>query len=68
LARLGELQAATDSRLALIGVMEGGHQEEAALHQRFDCLRGEWFEPTRKLLAYIYNNAVTQEHIAASLP
>lgn len=57
-ARLKALQTAHSSRLVLIGVMDGTHIQEQALHQLFTRKRGEWFEPTRDLLAFIREKAV----------
>ena len=61
LARLADLQTAHHAPLILIGVMEGAQHEERELHSKFERLRGEWFEPSRALLAYIQNNAITPQ-------
>lgn len=63
--RLGILQVAHHSELILIGLMDGGEQEERALHQLFTRKRGEWFEPTRDLLVFIRENAISVEAIKA---
>jgi hypothetical protein len=53
--RLYALQIGCPYELRIIGVMTGGHREEAATHKRFssDRLRGEWFVFTRELADYI---------------
>jgi hypothetical protein len=57
--RLKQLQTAHASELKLIAVMDGARNEEQALHQIFTRKRGEWFEPTRDLLAFIKEKAVS---------
>lgn len=56
--RLKELQTAHASELLLIAVMDGTRVQEQALHQLFTRKRGEWFEPSRDLLAFIREKAV----------
>lgn len=45
LARMKQLQTSMPKKLRLVRVLEGGHAEERALHERFsaDRLSGEWF-------------------------
>lgn len=62
--RLASLQTAHGSKLVLVGVMDGGEQEERVLHQQFTRKRGEWFEPTRELLTFIHENAVLRSALA----
>lgn len=59
-ARLGDLQIGSPVDLHLIGVIKGAEfRGEAELHARFASarVRGEWFEPTPELLAYIAEHA-----------
>lgn len=53
--RIAELQTGNPHPLRLVGAIDGGVNEEQALHQRFTRLRlhGEWFEPSAELLEYI---------------
>jgi hypothetical protein len=53
--RLITLQGANPAELTLLAVVEGNRDDERAIHERFsDCrIRGEWFEPTPELLAFI---------------
>jgi hypothetical protein len=53
--RLGQLCAETGEDLRVLAVIEGGRDEEQALHRRFDHLRivNEWFEPGNDLLGFI---------------
>ncbi len=57
--RLKQLQTSHASELKLIAVMDGTRSEEQALHQLFTRKRGEWFEPTRDLLAFIREKTVS---------
>lgn len=59
LDRMASLQTACVGKLVLLGVMDGAQTEEQALHQQFTQHRGEWFEPTEELLAYIRATAIT---------
>jgi hypothetical protein len=61
LSRLSDLQTAHHAPLILIGVMDGTQHEERLLHHKFERLQGEWFEPSRALLAYIQNSAITPQ-------
>jgi hypothetical protein len=53
-ARLAALQTATPNTLLLRAVIEGGFEEEKALHERFkaDRLGGEWFSLTDGIMSY----------------
>jgi hypothetical protein len=62
--RLKQLQTAHAAELELIAVMDGSRIEEQALHQLFTRKRGEWFEPTRDLLAFIREKTVSVSAIA----
>lgn len=58
--RLSTLQTASPVPLTLIAVIPGvGQPVESELHERFaeDRVRGEWFEPSAKLLSYIAAHA-----------
>lgn len=57
--RLRHLQTGCPVELALLATMPGTKKTEAELHARFaDArIRGEWFEPTESLLAYIERHA-----------
>ena len=69
LKRLADLQTAHPSQLLLIGVMDGMQQQEKELHRRFTRQRGEWFDPSPDLLAFIRENAVSLAHLSApSIP
>jgi hypothetical protein len=57
--RLADLQVAHHSKLLLIGVMDGTRATEESLHSLFTHKRGEWFEPTRDLMTFIRENAVS---------
>jgi hypothetical protein len=57
--RLRQLQTAHAAELKLIAVMDGSRIEEQALHQLFTRKRGEWFEPTHDLLAFIREKTVS---------
>lgn len=52
--RLQQL-AAEHGELEVLAVLDGGRDEEHALHHRFDSLRtvGEWFEPGDDLMGFI---------------
>ena len=61
--RVSTLSASMMRPVTLMAVIEGGFEEEAALHERFDHLRvaegryyfkrPEWFYPTRELMEFI---------------
>lgn len=54
-SRLSYLQCGTAERLSVIGIIDGAKNEEVAIHLLFseDKIRGEWYAPTARLLAYI---------------
>lgn len=58
-ARLAKLQTACAEPLALLRVLPGGQEREAALHARFAHLRleGEWFRPDEDLLKFFASEA-----------
>jgi hypothetical protein len=59
-ARLALLQTGCPIELRVIGVIPGAKATtETALHHHFAAarVRGEWFEPTPELLAYIAEHA-----------
>lgn len=62
--RLKQLQTAHASELKLIAVMDGSFSDEQALHQLFTRKRGEWFEPTKDLLAFISERTVSVAALA----
>lgn len=62
--RIKDLQIACPWDLRLIGVMAAdGMDAERRLHQRFASarIRGEWFEPTPELLAFVADHAPTPD-------
>lgn len=64
LARLSDLQTAHHSKLILLGVMDGMQTQERELHQKFNRLQGEWFEPTPDLFRFIRDNAISLAQIS----
>jgi Meiotically Up-regulated Gene 113 (MUG113) protein len=58
-ARLLQLQTGCPVELALLATMPGTKKTETELHAQFADVRvrGEWFEPTESLLAYIERHA-----------
>lgn len=56
--RLAQLQTAHASELRLIAVMDGNESDEQALHRLFTNRRGEWFDPTHELKAFIRQRTV----------
>lgn len=57
--RLHQLQTAATRPLHLLAVMEGGHDLEHALHQRYAQHRtvGEWFKPAPEIIELIRQHA-----------
>lgn len=53
--RMKSLQTASARDLRLLGTIPGGRDVELRLHERFagERVRGEWFKPSPRLLAYI---------------
>lgn len=66
IARLKQLQVAQSAELKLVALMDGARAEEDALHQLFTKKRGEWFEPTRELLTFIRERAVSVTSLATA--
>lgn len=62
--------SAQNGGLKLLGVIEGGLNEESELHSRFDKTRvtGEWFLPTTELLDFIACNTVAVENLTETAP
>lgn len=54
-ARLTSLQVGSPSVLRVVATMRGGFEVERTLHRAFakDRLHGEWFDPSRELMAFI---------------
>lgn len=54
-SRMRELQVAHALPLKLLAEMSGGRQHEMYLHEFYakERVRGEWFEPSERLLAYV---------------
>jgi hypothetical protein len=54
-SRLSNLQTASPRELRLFATVPGGRDVEAEMHERFaaERVRGEWFEPSERLLAFI---------------
>lgn len=57
--RRKDLQTAHYEDLEVIGLLHGSPSLEAELHERFGKyrIRGEWYEPGKRLLAFIEENA-----------
>jgi hypothetical protein len=53
--RLTELQVGSPYVLRVVATMRGGIEVERTLHRAFakDRLHGEWFNPSRELVAFI---------------
>mgnify|MGYP001017090111 CR=1 FL=1 len=53
--RLRQIQHSSPYELVILGIEEGGHAYEQALHRRFKAhqFRNEWFLPVPDLLKYI---------------
>lgn len=69
--RLRELRCGSPDALELLGSFETARPQadESALHERFaaERLHGEWFEPTRGLLAYIAERTGWENDAGADL-
>ena len=73
-SRIRVMQTGNPSRLRLLASMEGTEADEAELHERFEDarIRGEWFHPTKMLLAVIaeaaasFPDAIPQEKPVSS--
>lgn len=55
--RIAGLQSGGGIAVRLLGVIDGDHRTELALHKRFAAYRllGEWFEPRDKLRQYLHD-------------
>lgn len=64
--RLVALQCASPFELRLLGGFEGGRGEELKLHKMFAHarIRGEWFEPTEELLAFVLEHDLDEVRAA----
>jgi hypothetical protein len=53
--RVSDMAVGTPHLLAVLALIDGNHEVEHALHQRFAHarIRGEWFRPVPELLEYI---------------
>ena len=53
--RLRSLRTGNSRKIFILGVMDGGLNEEAALHLRFgsDRIRGEWFRLSHEIISFI---------------
>lgn len=62
-SRVQNLQVANPRELRLLGLMDGGTEQEDSLHDEFreTRVRGEWYEPTPELLAGIEANTFSLE-------
>jgi len=56
--RVNNIQVASPEPLELLGVCEGGPDDEARLHQKWAKSRvnGEWFRPVKSLMNFIESN------------
>lgn len=56
--RLSSLQVGAENELELLCVINGDSNKEKELHQQFktEQIRGEWFNPSERLLAFIKEN------------
>ena len=63
LDRLTQLQTGNPRELHLLGVMHGHCGDEEEIHRQFAGvhLRGEWFQPTQELLAFISDNCLSRQ-------
>lgn len=54
--RVASLQTAHANELTVFSATLGGRPLERFLHQAFatDCIRGEWYRPTRRVLGFAY--------------
>lgn len=59
--RVAGMSTGSPEEIVLLGVMPGGLDVEASLHERFanTRIRGEWFERSPELLAFIEAEAMT---------
>ena len=66
-ARLKSLQTGNPNPLLILGIIEGGHKVEQALHKKFEKFRhhGEWFNPTEEIITYIAENTADPEKYQA---
>jgi hypothetical protein len=55
--RIKQLEKKEGIALQILGVMDGSYADEAALHERFIRMAGEWFHPTPELLDLITTEA-----------
>lgn len=53
--RLNQLKKPNGRELIILGIMDGGADEERAIHREFASLRedGEWFKPSTAILDFI---------------
>ncbi len=71
--RLHSLSKKRHEPLRVLGIIEGRHREERAVHDRFAHLRveGEWFSPGDDLLAFISSECApwdaSQERASSTL-
>lgn len=58
LVRFKELQVASHQTLTLLGLVDGGANEERAFHEKFAAhrVRGEWFAPVAELVNFAHAN------------
>lgn len=49
------IQPHNHEELIFLGCINGGYPEETTIKRMFakDCIRGEWFRPTPRLMAFI---------------
>ena len=54
--RLRSLQTASPKKLSLLGTIDGGIEDEKALHIKFKSSKAtnEWFNPTDEVLSYLF--------------
>ncbi len=47
--------------LVVLGVMRGHQKREGEIHKMFsaDCIRGEWFNPSREIIDFITANTIS---------
>lgn len=55
--RLGSIQVGSSEPLKLLGLINGSRKDEQLLHKKFHVyqLHGEWFQPSKTLLNFIFN-------------
>lgn len=60
--RLKQLNTGNESKLYILGYMNGSQEDEKYLHKKFGFYRirhdGEWFYPNQEIIDYINDNSL----------